>query len=360
MPGTEIQADLERDVGVIDLRRWQCTDPQQCGTLNPPAAYEPSQAFYRYGVVGYLHGVTIDEPLLIERRYLSVNDPDVFRVMPIPDYRGSIVDGADLNGARLGYVYDDPYLGEQAIQWPGWREYSGSEIRDLKLRKDGPTFWMGSLAQSKRDPSGLTFQRNRYYDPVSGLFTQEDPIGIAGGLNLYGYANGDPINFSDPFGLTSYVGCRPVGGKNDGDESSTAGHCAVRVVNEELGIDLTVELDQDHRPGRNRKVIYTSKTGEARTEAYGNQFVPIGVPEGMSVNDFDKAVVRSALEVAGQVEGQKYAFTGGTNSNRFVFQIVTGAGGQVPWSASARFKFAPGICGGSGLRKGTKCGGGQP
>jgi uncharacterized protein RhaS with RHS repeats len=34
-----------------------------------------------------------------------------------------------------------------------------------------------------------------------GLYTQQDPIGIAGGLNLYGYANGDPINFSDPFGL---------------------------------------------------------------------------------------------------------------------------------------------------------------
>lgn len=34
-----------------------------------------------------------------------------------------------------------------------------------------------------------------------GPVTQEDPIGIAGGLNLYGYANGDPINYSDPFGL---------------------------------------------------------------------------------------------------------------------------------------------------------------
>ena len=34
-----------------------------------------------------------------------------------------------------------------------------------------------------------------------GLLTQEDPIGIAGGLNLYGYANGDPINFGYPFGL---------------------------------------------------------------------------------------------------------------------------------------------------------------
>ncbi len=28
-----------------------------------------------------------------------------------------------------------------------------------------------------------------------------DPEGLAGGLNLYGFANGDPVNFSDPFGL---------------------------------------------------------------------------------------------------------------------------------------------------------------
>ena len=42
------------------------------------------------------------------------------------------------------------------------------------------------------------------YDGEGGRFTQEDPIGIAGGLNLYGYANGDPVNFSDPFGLCCF------------------------------------------------------------------------------------------------------------------------------------------------------------
>jgi hypothetical protein len=34
-----------------------------------------------------------------------------------------------------------------------------------------------------------------------GPFTQEDPIGLAGGMNLYGFAGGDPVSYSDPFGL---------------------------------------------------------------------------------------------------------------------------------------------------------------
>ncbi|HEY2849474.1 MAG TPA: RHS repeat-associated core domain-containing protein, partial [Gemmatimonadaceae bacterium] len=61
--------------------------------------------------------------------------------------------------------------------------------------------WFGSIVEGKVDPSGLVYDRNRYYDPTAGRFTQEDPAGIGGGLNLYGYAGGDPANNTDPFGL---------------------------------------------------------------------------------------------------------------------------------------------------------------
>jgi RHS repeat-associated protein len=51
------------------------------------------------------------------------------------------------------------------------------------------------------DASGLTYMQARYYDPVVGRFLQPDPIGYAGGLNLYAYVGNDPINVTDPAGL---------------------------------------------------------------------------------------------------------------------------------------------------------------
>ena len=49
--------------------------------------------------------------------------------------------------------------------------------------------------------SGFTYLRNRWYDPATGRFLTQDPIGLAGGVNLYAYAGNNPIAFSDPFGL---------------------------------------------------------------------------------------------------------------------------------------------------------------
>ena len=40
----------------------------------------------------------------------------------------------------------------------------------------------------------------RYYDPQSGRFLSPNPLGYPTCLNLYTYANGDPINYRDPDG----------------------------------------------------------------------------------------------------------------------------------------------------------------
>jgi len=52
-----------------------------------------------------------------------------------------------------------------------------------------------------REGSGIDYMRNRWYAPDQGRFTQPDPIGIAGGTNLYAYVGNNPAEFADPSGL---------------------------------------------------------------------------------------------------------------------------------------------------------------
>jgi RHS repeat-associated protein len=55
----------------------------------------------------------------------------------------------------------------------------------------------------ENDGTGLYYNRARYYMPNVGRFISQDPIGLAGGLNVYAYANGLPTSFRDPYGLTA-------------------------------------------------------------------------------------------------------------------------------------------------------------
>ncbi|WP_240042383.1 RHS repeat-associated core domain-containing protein, partial [Photorhabdus khanii] len=48
--------------------------------------------------------------------------------------------------------------------------------------------------------TGLHFNTYRYYAPEIGRFITPDPIGLAGGLNLYQYAP-NPMSWIDPWGL---------------------------------------------------------------------------------------------------------------------------------------------------------------
>ena len=54
-------------------------------------------------------------------------------------------------------------------------------------------------------PSGLSFATYRAYSAEVGRWINRDPIGERGGLNVYEYVGGSPLNYSDPLGL--YVAC---------------------------------------------------------------------------------------------------------------------------------------------------------
>ncbi|WP_438792776.1 RHS repeat-associated core domain-containing protein, partial [Salmonella sp. C3244] len=48
--------------------------------------------------------------------------------------------------------------------------------------------------------TGLHYNLYRFYDPDIGKFISGDPIGLAGGINLYQYAP-NPLSWLDPLGL---------------------------------------------------------------------------------------------------------------------------------------------------------------
>ena len=58
----------------------------------------------------------------------------------------------------------------------------------------------------ENDQNGLYYYRARYYDPVLKRFISGDPIGLDGGVNVFGYVGGNPVSLSDPEGLQSYGG----------------------------------------------------------------------------------------------------------------------------------------------------------
>ena len=53
------------------------------------------------------------------------------------------------------------------------------------------------------EESNLSYNGWRSYQPLQGRYTQNDPIGLAGGLNRFGYANGAPTMYMDPLGLAT-------------------------------------------------------------------------------------------------------------------------------------------------------------
>ena len=105
---------------------------------------------------------------------------------------------------------DDPDPHDLNRFWPGGP-------RDLKARSSSTTQALNQVEQNLRFQgqyhdyeSGLHYNRFRYYDPQTGRFVHQDPIGLLGGINVFIYAP-NPISWIDEYGLSKK--CSTCGGK---------------------------------------------------------------------------------------------------------------------------------------------------
>jgi len=52
--------------------------------------------------------------------------------------------------------------------------------------------------------TGLSYYGYRFYNPAIGRWLNRDPLEEAGGINLYGFVQNNPVNFVDPWGLRKW------------------------------------------------------------------------------------------------------------------------------------------------------------
>lgn len=83
----------------------------------------------------------------------------------------------------------------------------------------GDPFGFGAQAGYYTDTeTGLVLCGHRFYDPAYGRWLNTDPIGYAGGINLYAYCSNNPIMGLDPSGFQTPT---PVGSGDPPNEDPT-------------------------------------------------------------------------------------------------------------------------------------------
>ncbi len=150
---------------------------------------------------------------LVEERSLATAPQTVRDYVWVEDEPAGTVDSGPqltkfswVHTDRLGTplaVTSSPTTGNAQTVWRA--SYSPFGLATVNQDPDGDTqqFLLDLRFPGQRwdAESGLHQNRIRDYSPADGRYLEFDAIGISGGFNPYAYALGNPIRFTDPFGL---------------------------------------------------------------------------------------------------------------------------------------------------------------
>jgi len=159
--------------------------------------------------------------------------------------------------------------------------------------------------------TALHYNRFRYYDPGIGRYISADPIGQAGGVNLYGYAFNDPVNLVDPFGLnaaTAAAKAFAIGSSAGGEvcgalcAAGVGGAAALIVGGGALALDALGNLLASSNGGDDSTTCEGSPAIPAEADASSD---PGDVETGEDMAGFRGSLTKSPTATQGNTQANK-------------------------------------------------------
>ena len=174
---------------------------EQNGTVTATYGYDSQNRRIRKTVGGrtvYYH-YDLDNQLIAE----TLADGTTLREYVYLDGEPLALRAYETNPGLYYYLNDHLATPQQLVKpdgTPVWKAaylpYGQAQVRTAAVANS-----LRFLGQYFDTETGLHYNWNRYYDPAAGRYLSPDPIGLQGGMNLYGYVQGNPVNRIDPWGL---------------------------------------------------------------------------------------------------------------------------------------------------------------
>lgn len=125
-----------------------------------------------------------------------------------PLWQANLTANQTLQTASYNYLITD-YLGTPQLAvnsrgqqtWKGVSEAFGKTQLDITNQITMNLRFPGQYFDKE---TNLHYNGFRHYNPELGRYIQADPLGVIGGMNIYGYGYANPLFYYDPYGLWSF------------------------------------------------------------------------------------------------------------------------------------------------------------